>query len=214
VFFFDEAHVLFKTAPESLIEKIEQIVRLIRSKGVGVFFVTQHPEDVPDAVGAQLATRIQHALRAFTPKEQDSLKSAGRTFRQNPAFDATEVLPNLRVGEALVSTLDASGTPTVVEQTLIRPPASRIGPLTAEERAEKITSSPLAATYSEFIDRESAYELLKKRAEQAEETEKPAARKSTRQGPIEAFIKSVLRSVGSSLGRQIARGVLGSVKIK
>src|SRR5690606_252240 len=129
---------LFNTAPQSLLEKIEQIVRLIRSKGVGIFFITQHPEDVPDSVGSQLATRVQHALRAFTPKEQDSLKTAARTFRQNAAFDATEVLPNLRVGEALVSTLDASGTPTIVERTLIRPPASRIGPLSPEERARKI----------------------------------------------------------------------------
>lgn len=164
VFFFDEAHLLFRDAPKALIGKIEQVVRLIRSKGVGIFFVTQNPLDIPPAVLGQLGNRIQHALRAFTPIEQKAVKAAAETFRPNPKFRTAEVITQLGVGEALVSVLEPGGVPTVVQRVQICPPRSRIGPLTAEERAEIIAMSPLAGKYEEPIDRESAYEILQGRA--------------------------------------------------
>lgn len=164
VFFFDEAHLLFRDAPKALIEKIEQVVRLIRSKGVGIFFVTQNPLDIPPAVLGQLGNRIQHALRAFTPIEQKAVKAAAETFRPNPKFRTAEVITQLGVGEALVSVLEPGGVPSVVQRVQICPPRSRIGPLTAEERAEIIAMSPLAGKYEEPIDRESAYEILQGRA--------------------------------------------------
>ncbi|HEY0675337.1 MAG TPA: helicase HerA-like domain-containing protein, partial [Immundisolibacter sp.] len=164
VFFFDEAHLLFDTAPKALLEKIEQVVRLIRSKGVGVYFVTQNPQDVPDAVLGQLGNRVQHALRAFTPRDRAAVRAAAQNFRANPGLDVETVLTELAVGEALVSVLDARGMPTPVERTLIRPPASRLGPLTAPERAEHLARSPLAGRYDTPVDRESAHELLAARA--------------------------------------------------
>jgi len=161
VFFFDEAHLLFNNAPEALVDKVEQVVRLIRSKGVGVYFVTQNPLDIPDKILGQLGNRIQHALRAFTPRDQKAVQVAAETMRANPKFDAATVIGELGVGEALVSFLDEKGRPTIVERTTIFPPASRMGPLKTEERQTLIDNSPLKAIYAEGIDRESAYEVLK-----------------------------------------------------
>ncbi len=177
VFFFDEAHLLFEDAPAILIDRIEQVVRLIRSKGVGVYFVTQNPLDVPDTVLAQLGNRIQHALRAYTPREQKAVKTAAETFRPNPDFDCYEAITQLGVGEALVSTLQDKGVPSVVQRTLIRPPASRIGPLTDQERAMVMGGSPLAGLYDQEIDRQSAYETLEERARKAALDEEEAARR-------------------------------------
>jgi DNA helicase HerA-like ATPase len=160
VFFFDEAHLLFSDAPPALLEKVEQVVRLIRSKGVGVYFVTQNPLDIPDAVLGQLGNRVQHALRAFTPRDQKAVKAAADTLRANPAFDAATAITELAVGEALVSFLDEQGRPTVVERAMVLPPASRIGPLTADERRAAIAASPVAGHYEQVLDRESAYEKL------------------------------------------------------
>lgn len=229
VFFFDEAHLLFNKAPKALLEKVEQVVRLIRSKGVGIYFVTQSPADVPENVLGQLGNRVQHALRAFTPKDQKAVKVAAQTFRPNPAFDTSVVISALGVGEALVSVLDRKGSPTPVERVLIAPPCSRMGPLDAVERAAIMQRSPLRGRYDTPIDRESAYEMLAKKAAQREHeaqqtsttpvpTRAPepakvpkAKRSSNRQSASEAFLKSTLRSVGSSLGRRIARGLLGSI---
>ncbi|SNT74881.1 helicase HerA-like domain-containing protein [Amphiplicatus metriothermophilus] len=222
VFFFDEAHLLFDAAPRALIEKIEQVVRLIRSKGVGVFFVTQNPLDVPDSVSSQLGNRIVHALRAYTPREQRVVKAAAETFRPNPAFRAADVLTELGVGEALVSTLEAKGAPSRVERALIRPPASRIGTISEAERAEAIAASPMRARYAEAVDRESAYEVLKASAEKRAREEakspgsgrakQPRSRRSSRQTYAEAAAKSFLRSLSSGLGRAILRGVLGGMR--
>ncbi len=228
VFFFDEAHLLFDEAPKALVEKIEQVVKLIRSKGVGVFFVTQNPLDVPDGVLAQLGNRVQHALRAYTPREQKAVKAAAETFRQNPKFDTAEVITQLGVGEALVSTLERKGVPSMVQRTLIRPPRSRMGPITEAERREVIRNSPVYGLYDEEVDRESAYEVLKKRAEElerqraeeearkeAEKAERAAARssgrRSTRMSTTERFIRSMVGSIGTQLGRAIIRGVLGGI---
>ena len=171
VFFFDEAHLLFDEAPKVLIERVEQVVRLIPSKGVGVYFVTQNPLDVPETVLAQLGNRVQHALRAYTPREQKAVKTAADTFRTNPAFDTQEAITALGTGEALVSTLEGKGAPSMVERTLIRPPSSRIGPLTDAERRDIINRSPIAGQYDRDIDRESAYEILMERAEKAAKAE-------------------------------------------
>jgi len=221
VFFFDEAHLLFDDAPKALVDKVEQVVRLIRSKGVGVYLVTQNPLDIPDAILGQLGNRIQHALRAFTPRDQKAVRAAAGTFRANPAFDAEEAIQELGVGEALVSMLGGKGIPGIVERALIRPPASRMGPATAAERQAVIQQSMLGSRYDQSIDRRSAYETLRERAEKlhAEKADsavriKAAAtkgRRSNRQGVMEAMIKSVVRSIGSSLGRQITRGILGSI---
>ena len=224
VFFFDEAHLLFDDAPKALLDKIEQVVRLIRSKGVGVFFVSQNPLDVPDSVSSQLGNRVQHALRGYTPREQKVIKAAADTFRPNPAFKTLDVITELGVGEALVSTLQAKGAPSVVERTLIRPPASRMGTVTEAERAQTIAASPLREKYSERIDRKSAYEVLAERAEkrlrQQEKTaEKEArassrrpARRSNRQSVGEAAMKSAVRTLSSGLAREFLRGILGSLR--
>jgi DNA helicase HerA-like ATPase len=163
VFFFDEAHLLFEEAPKALIDKVEQVVKLIRSKGVGVYFVTQNPLDIPDPVLAQLGNRIQHALRAYTPREQKAVKAAASAFRPNPEFDVEKAISLLGVGEALVSTLDDGGVPSVVQRTLVRPPSSRLGPLTDAERAASVQSSPVRGKYDTALDRESAFEMLTKR---------------------------------------------------
>ena len=168
VFFFDEAHLLFADAPDALREKVEQVVRLIRSKGVGVYFVTQNPADIPDSVLAQLGNRIQHALRAYTPSEQRGLKAASDSFRANPAFDTAEAIQSLGVGEALVSTLDEKGAPNVVARTMIRPPDSRLGPATEAERAQIMAASPVRGLYDTPVDRESAEEILVARRGQAD----------------------------------------------
>lgn len=216
-FFFDEAHLLFTDAPKSLLEKIEQVVRLVRSKGVGVYFITQHPLDIPDTVSAQLSNRVQHALRAFTPRDQKAVETAAETFRQNPKFDCKEVITNLVVGEALVSVLGPDGAPTVVERTLIKPPASRLGPATPEERKQVMAGSHIGNKYNTTVDRESAYEVLTKRREAAEaqaeqevpeEKRAPARRSDT---VLESVVKSTVRAAGSQFGRQLIRGLLGGL---
>jgi uncharacterized protein len=223
VFFFDEAHLLFESAPRALLDKVEQVVRLIRSKGVGVYFISQNPLDIPDEVLGQLGNRIQHALRAFTPRDQKAVRAAAQTFRANPKFDTEEVITQLGVGAALVSTLDPKGVPGIVENTLIRPPASRMGPLTAEERRQATAASPVAGRYDQAVDRESAYEVLKRRADEElarhEAAQRPSApaeapaprRASSRQTPMEAMVSSAMRQIGSQIGRQIVRGLLGSI---
>jgi DNA helicase HerA-like ATPase len=175
VFFFDEAHLLFDEAPKALLDKVEQVVKLIRSKGVGIYFVTQNPLDVPESVLAQLGNRVQHALRAYTPREQKAVRVAAETFRPNPAFDTFEVITQLAVGEALVSTLEGKGVPSMVERTLVRPPSSRLGPLLPEERAQVLGASPLRGIYDETADRESAFEILRARAEGRRPTHEPVA---------------------------------------
>ncbi len=165
VFFFDEAHLLFKDAPKALVDKVTQVVRLVRSKGVGVYFITQSPDDIPEDVLGQLGNRIQHALRAFTPRDQAAVRTAAQTFRQNPAFNTAQVITELAVGEALVSTLDDKGVPTIVDRTLIRPPQSQLGPVTPQQRQQVIAASPLAGRYDTVQDRESAYEFLTRRVE-------------------------------------------------
>lgn len=236
VFFFDEAHLLFNDAPKALLEKIEQVVRLIRSKGVGVYFVTQNPADIPDAVLGQLGARVQHALRAYTPADQKGLKAAAQSFRVNPAFDTAEAIQALGVGEALVSTLDEKGAPRVVQRTLIRPPASRLGPVTPQERAALQAKSPVAGLYDQAQDRDSAYEILQSRALKAEreadaqQAEQEAARRaeaeakvrereeraarpraSSRQTMTEAFAVTLVRTVASQAGRELMRGLLGGL---
>ena len=177
VFFFDEAHLLFDDAPKALEEKIEQVVRLIRSKGVGVFFCTQNPIDIPEEVAGQLGNRVQHALRAFTPRDQRAIKAAAETFRINPDLDVAEAITELKVGEALVSTLDEDGAPTIVERTLIKPPRSRLGPVTKKERAIIQSISPVEGKYDERVDRESAEEVLAQKAADAAETAKEVEEK-------------------------------------
>ena len=233
VFFFDEAHLLFNDAPAQLLEKIEQVVRLIRSKGVGVYFVTQNPLDIPETVLGQLGNRVQHALRAFTPRDERAVKTAATTLRANPKLKVEKAITELAVGEALVSFLDAKGTPTIVERALIVPPASRIGPASAAERTAVITGSPIAGHYEKAVDRESAYEQLAARQGKTAGESTPAAgaggslldklgqvlgqggagtgRGRTREGILEAAAKSAARAVGSEVGRQILRGVLGSI---
>lgn len=181
VFFFDEAHLLFDEAPPALIERVEQVVRLIRSKGVSVFFVTQNPLDVPETVLSQLGNRIQHALRAYTPREEKAVRTAADTFRPNPDFDTFRTITQLGVGEALVSTLQAKGIPSVVQRTLIRPPSSRMGPIGEEERRKILAVSPVAAQYDETVDRESAFELLQARAEKTARAEEEERRREERE---------------------------------
>lgn len=181
VFFFDEAHLLFDEAPKVLLERVEQVVRLIRSKGVSVFFVTQNPLDIPDSVLSQLGNRVQHALRAYTPREQRAVKTAADTFRPNPDFDSFEVITQLGVGEALVSTLEKKGVPSVVQRTLIRPPASRLGPLEDNERAELVKLSPVFGQYDEKLDRDSAYEMLARRADEEARAEEDERRREQEQ---------------------------------
>jgi len=224
VFFFDEAHLLFKDAPRHLLEKIEQVVRLIRSKGVGVYFISQSPSDIPDSVLAQLGNRIQHALRAYTPKEQKAVRVAAQSFRKNPAVDTVTAITELGVGEALVSTLQTKGIPSPVERVLVRPPQSRMGKATAAERKALLDREPNMRRYGEAVDRRSAHEVLSERTQarlkQQEEADlaKRAAKAqgkkpktSSRQSVGEAFMKSVARSLGSAAGRQLFRGILGSL---
>ncbi|MBI5785521.1 MAG: DUF853 family protein [Rhodocyclales bacterium] len=240
VFFFDEAHLLFNEAPPALLEKIEQVVRLIRSKGVGVYFVTQNPLDVPDKVLAQLGNRVQHALRAFTPRDQKAVQTAAETLRANPKFDAKAAIMELGVGEALISFLDEKGTPSVVERAFVLAPGSRIGPLDAAERAAAIKGSTLYGHYEKAKDRESAYEKLQEaKAAASEAAEEKVSRGGTpkggkaaesdeggflgslgsilgggngrRQSVGEAMVKTAARTIASQVGREIVRGVLGSI---
>ena len=233
VFFFDEAHLLFNDAPAALMEKIEQVVRLIRSKGVGVYFVSQNPLDIPDVVLGQLGNRVQHALRAFTPRDQKAVKSAATTFRANTKLNVEAAITELGVGEALVSFLDEKGIPTPVERSFVCPPSGRIGPATDSERAQTVKTSNVYGFYEKHVDRESAYEILKSRAEQSASA-KSEAEASENSGfdwggilgggnsnkksggshsdsVLEAAAKSVARTVGSELGRQIVRGLLGGI---
>jgi DNA helicase HerA-like ATPase len=226
VFFFDEAHLLFEDMPDALQEKIEQVVRLIRSKGVGIYFVTQNPIDVPDKVLAQLGNRVQHALRAFTPRDQKAIDKSAETFRTNPELDVAQVITELGVGEALISLLDEKGAPSVVERGFVIPPRGRIGPATDEERKATIAASLLAGHYEKAVDRESAHEILRTRAEELareaeeeaeqKEREKVASRSGGGRGRRsdslgEAMAKSTVRSIGSALGRSIGRGILGGI---
>jgi DNA helicase HerA-like ATPase len=227
VFFFDEAHLLFNDAPAALVDKVEQVVRLIRSKGVGVYFVTQNPADVPDKILGQLGNRVQHALRAFSARDQKAVRAAAETMRDNPELDEQAVITELGVGEALVSLLDEKGRPNIVERAFIVPPQAQIGPITEAERKAIIQSSLLAGHYEQDVDRESAYEILKGRAEQKQAEAAPVAPpaqsgggmldgllgggNSRRQSAGEAMVKSVVRTVGAELGRQLVRGVMGSL---
>jgi DNA helicase HerA-like ATPase len=230
VFFFDEAHLLFDGAPKALVDKVEQVARLIRSKGVGVFFVTQQPDDVPEDILAQLGNRVQHALRAFTPRDRKALKQAAETFRPNPRFNTESAIMEVGTGEAVVSMLQQKGVPSMVERTLIRPPSSRLGPCDAAVRQNVLQRSPVAGLYDKTLDRESAFELLRARgerraaeAQRAEEAEAAAeadaarARDEAKAGRgsgrrtdsmSEAILKSVVRSAGSQLGRTVVRGLL------
>jgi len=237
VFFFDEAHLLFEGAPKSLVDQIEQVVRLIRSKGVGVYFVTQSPADVPDDVLGQLGNRVQHALRAFTPRDRKTVKAAAETFRENPALDTGKVITELGVGEALTSFLDAKARPGVVQRTLIRPPQSRLGPATAQERQAIMAASPIAGRYESVIDRESAAEILEQRAQKAA---KAAADEERREAEIrkkelerrererenkksvrnrgsagrrrDTVWESAAKSAARTVGRELVRGLLGLLR--
>ncbi len=231
VFFFDEAHMLFSDAPKALLQKVEQIIKLIRSKGVGIYFISQSPSDLPDPVLAQLSNRVQHALRAYTPAEQKAVRTAADTFRPNPAFDTKEVILALGTGEALVSFLDEDGAPGIVERAFILPPQSRMGTITDEERQKVINNSDLYIKYSQIIDRESAYELLARDEEAklaaAEEAEKQAAKakeaadaekkakakkkeKTFVTKAVERTANSALSAIGREIGRSIIRGIFGS----
>ncbi len=233
VFFFDEAHLLFNEAPSTLLEKIEQVVRLVRSKGVGVYFITQNPLDIPDTVLGQLGNRVQHALRAYTPRDQKAVKTAAQTFRTNPNLNTETAITELGVGEALISFLDDDGKPTIVERAFVCPPCSQIGPITPEQRQALLQNSLVAGVYDTVVDRESAHEKLQGKLVASAKIEiapegsgggftdmlkkiilpdaTPAKGGRTREGVGEAMAKSVVRAVGSSLGRQIVRGVLGSI---
>jgi DNA helicase HerA-like ATPase len=238
VFFFDEAHLLFNDAPKALLDKIEQVVRLIRSKGVGVYFVTQNPLDVPDKVLAQLGNRVQHALRAFTPRDQKAVRAAAETFRPNPKLNTAQVITELGKGEALVSFLEGNGTPSMVERTLIRPPSARVGPITVDERKAIIAKSPVKGRYDSPIDRESAFEILQKRVAGGADGGTGEAgegggllaqimawlrrvlggasggrrgRMSATEVAAKQMARSVASKVGSEVGRAIVRGVLGSL---
>ncbi|MEL1136345.1 helicase HerA-like domain-containing protein [Desulfitobacterium sp. THU1] len=237
-FFFDEAHLLFDDAPKILLDKIEQVVRLIRSKGVGVYFITQNPIDIPDSILGQLGNRVQHALRGYTPKDQKAIRAAAETFRQNPDFSVEQVITELGVGEALVSFLDEKGRPSVVEKAIILPPHSLIGPVSQQKREKEYAKSPLRDKYEEAVDRDSAYEHLHKRAEQEaklakelEQDEEEArqeakkarstssrtnSRRRTTSGRrpasmIEKMAKSAADTLGRQVGRELVRGILGSI---
>ena len=235
VFFFDEAHLLFDAAPKVLLERIELVVRLVRSKGVGVYFVTQNPIDIPDTVLAQLGNRVQHALRAYTPRDQKAVRTTAETMRPNPAIDIERAITELATGEALVSFLDEKGRPGITQRVFVSPPGSQIGPITPEQRQTLLSGSLVAGTYEKMVDRESAYEKLQQRGSveisaQQESAPAPGAednvilgtvkdvlfgrtgpRGGTREGILESAAKSAARSIGSNIGRQIVRGVLGSL---
>jgi uncharacterized protein len=232
VFVFDEAHLLFSDAPPALRQRVEQVVRLIRSKGVGIYFCSQNPDDVPNDVLGQLGNRVQHALRAFTPRDQKAVRTAAETFPPNPKVDVVSTITTMAVGEALVSMLGERSVPQPVQKALIRPPRCRMGAITPEERAQIRARSPVGAKYDTTVDRESAYEILKKRGHEAalaaaseaeaklaaqeaakrqKELERARPRASNRQTTGEAIVKSTVRTFGSTIGRELARGLLGSL---
>ncbi len=215
VFFFDEAHLLFNDTPKPLMEKIEQVVRLIRSKGVGVYFITQNPQDIPESVLAQLGNRVQHALRAFTPAQGKFIKQAAQTYRPNPAFKVEEVIPELNVGEALVSTLEEKGAPSMVRRILVAPPRSKVGPASAEAKRMSLMADGVGAKYDKAEDRESAYEILKSRAnDNVQPAKAKAVSKKEEEGMAGAVgskvVKSVLTSITYSIGSAVADALLGS----
>lgn len=234
VFFFDEAHLLFNEAPKALVERIEQVVRLIRSKGVGIYFVSQSPLDIHDSVLAQLGNRVQHALRAFTAKDQKAIKATAETFRADKSMNLESVIAELSIGEAIISLLDDKGAPSVASRALVVPPCSRLGPITQSEREEVVRSSVVFGTYEKAVDRESAYEVLTNRMKESAQTQDHAQSKvptssndtsllggllggttgggkRTRQSPLEAMISSAARSIGGQIGRSISRGLFGSL---
>jgi hypothetical protein len=239
VFFFDEAHLLFDDTPKALVDQVEQVVRLIRSKGVGVYFISQSPLDVPDDVLGQLGNKVQHALRAFTPKDRKSVKAVAENFRENPNFEASDAVQQLAVGEALVSTLDTKGIPSIVDRVLIAPPTCRMGPITPEERAAMMAASPLKGLYDEAVDRESAYEILMGRADTQDggpapstakgpsparrtwgaggadapprQEQRPRPSSYQRQTLGEAAAKSAVRSVSSAIGSSLGRALMRGV---
>jgi DNA helicase HerA-like ATPase len=238
VFFFDEAHLLFNEAPKVLVERIELVVRLVRSKGVGVYFVTQNPLDIPDSVLAQLGNRVQHALRAFTPRDQKAVKATAQTMRQKAGLDIETAITELAVGEALISLLDAKGRPSVTERVFVLPPGSQIGPITPDQRKALIAGSLVAGIYEKSVDRESAYEKLQGRAETSANTAGKAPnggaagptgsggvlgglndvlfghtgpRGARHDGLAQSMARSAVRTMGSTVGREIIRGVLGSI---
>jgi len=229
VFFFDEAHLLFNESPKELLDKIEQVVRLVRSKGIGVYFVTQNPLDIPDSVLGQLGNRVQHALRAYTPRDQKAVKAAAQTFRENPTLRVETVITELGVGEALISFLDEKGRPTIVERAYVCPPQSQIGPISPEQRATLLQTSLVAGTYEKAVDRESAFEKLRGRQGDANSASVGdggglagifskiglpgigGGGRSSREGVVEAAMKSAARAMASEAGRRIIRGVLGSI---
>ncbi|KUG21718.1 atpase [hydrocarbon metagenome] len=240
VFFFDEAHLLFNDAPKALLEKIEQVVRLIRSKGVGVYFVTQNPLDIPDTVLAQLGNRVQHALRAFTPRDQQAVKTAASTMRQNPAFDAMQAITELGVGETLISFLDEKGRPSIVERSFVIVPCSRMGAMTSDERLSAIKASTIYGHYEKTVDRESAYEKIRGGEQEAAQNNKPAIKveepaapakdevgllggiggglskiifgsTGPRGGQREGMVQAAAKSMARTIGTSIVRGVLGSI---
>jgi DNA helicase HerA-like ATPase len=235
VFFFDEAHLLFSEAPKALVARIEQVVRLIRSKGVGIYFVSQSPLDIADSVLTQLGNRVQHALRAFTTKDQKAIKATAETFRSDGTTNLQQVIGELAIGEAIVSLLDEDGSPCIAQRALIVPPQSRLGAITPAERRAIIESSTIYGVYEEMVDRESAYEILRKRMEEAGSDDMKAQKsadsvaggsvlsgifgsggtrrsgRSSRQGPLEALMISIARAIGSQIGRSVSRGVFGSL---
>ncbi|MGK4466511.1 helicase HerA-like domain-containing protein [Mammaliicoccus sciuri] len=221
VFFFDEAHLLFNDSSKELIEKVEQVVRLIRSKGVGIYFVTQNPIDIPESVLGQLGNRVQHALRSYTPKDQKAIKSAAQTFRQNESFDTAQVIGELKTGEALISFLNDEGQPNVVERAFIRPPESKIGVIDESVKKDLIDNAPLNETYKETFDRESAYEMLQNKIEkQPEEEQKPKKSQSTKKettskkkekpSQFQKETSKFLSTVGRQIGREIVRNIFGT----
>jgi DNA helicase HerA-like ATPase len=222
VFFFDEAHILFNDAPKVLLQKVEQVVRLIRSKGVGIYFITQSPSDVPDAVLSQLGNKIQHALRAYTPKDQKAVKAAAASFRANPDYSSETALGELSTGEALVSVLDEKGAPQMVQRGFILPPKSFIGPAEPEQITALVKKSPLYLKYGQAVDRESAYEILQERQKQGAALKETAGpQKQTREikktgprstSPANKALSSAMTTVGREAGKAIMRGILGSLK--
>lgn len=226
VFFFDEAHLLFNDTSKEIVEKVEQVVRLIRSKGVGIYFVTQNPIDIPESILGQLGNRVQHALRSYTPKDQKAIKSAAQTFRQNEAFDTAQVIGELKTGEALISFLNDEGQPNIVERAFVRPPESKIGVIDEAVKKELIDQSPLNETYKETFDRESAYELLQKKIEeqptsQDEKTDnkksasKPKeTKKKEKPSQFQKETSKLLSSVGRQIGREIVRNIFGTKRRK
>ncbi|MGR3468376.1 MAG: helicase HerA-like domain-containing protein, partial [Shimia sp.] len=211
VFFFDEAHLLFDDAPKALVDKVEQVARLIRSKGVGVYFITQNPDDIPEDILGQLGNRVQHALRAFTARDKKALRQAAETYRPNDRFDTETAIREVGVGEAVTSMLQPKGVPGIVERTLIRPPSSQLGPITDAERRQLMATSAIGAKYENLVDRESAYEVLTKRAEAAAAQAEAAEAEEEEAAPAKREYKAGRRYSGGRVSRSSARGRSGGI---